>query len=304
MRRRCCVGAVVLCSLFTKVLVAQEKLPEFFGPAYKEPFNDKIFRAPGVPSVTAKQPATAGLPPLPPGDRVITVPDGSLPPPPPPKIWTGGFEFGINGSQGNTDVFAMRIGANADRKTESNVFHTDFLYTTNQQNGLTNQNQAIFNMRDEIILANSPWSVFSAFQLEYDEFRIYDFRIGLYAGFGYTWLKNDTTLFKTRLGAGVVREIATGPGATPDRWVPEALLGADFNHKFTDRQAFISSVDLYPSLSDFGQYRLRARAGYEILLDPEYGLAVRLGVQNRYDSNPGPAKRNDLNYFVTLLFKF
>ena len=33
-------------------------------------------------------------------------------------------------------------------------------------------------------------------------------------------------------------------------------------------------------------------------------MVLRLGVQDRYDSNPGPARRNDLNYFVTLLFRF
>jgi hypothetical protein len=27
-------------------------------------------------------------------------------------------------------------------------------------------------------------------------------------------------------------------------------------------------------------------------------------VQDRYDSSPGPARRNDLNYFATLLFRF
>ena len=50
--------------------------------------------------------------------------------------------------------------------------------------------------------------------------------------------------------------------------------------------------------------RVRARAGYEITLDPDHGMVLRLGVQDRYDSSPGPAKRNDVNYFVTLLFKF
>ena len=36
----------------------------------------------------------------------------------------------------------------------------------------------------------------------------------------------------------------------------------------------------------------------------EYGIVLRLGVQNRYDSDPGLAKRNDLTYFATLGFGF
>ena len=68
--------------------------------------------------------------------------------------------------------------------------------------------------------------------------------------------------------------------------------------------SFLSSVDMYPNLSQLGQYRVRARAGYEIVIAPEHGLVLRLGVQDRYDSDPGDAKRNDLAYFTTLGFKF
>src|SRR5207249_4013246 len=166
------------------------------------------------------------------------------------------------------------------------------------------QNQAILNMRDEILFPNSPWSVFAATQVEYDEFRAYNLRAGAYAGLGYTWVRTDVTLLKTRFGAGAVREMDTRSDGPPDRWVPEGILGMDFNRRLTDRQAFVSSLDVYPNLSQIGQYRVRARAGYEIVLDPDHGLVLRLGVQDRYDSSPGPAKRNDVNYFVTLLFKF
>jgi hypothetical protein len=46
------------------------------------------------------------------------------------------------------------------------------------------------------------------------------------------------------------------------------------------------------------------RAAYEILIAPEWGLTLRLGIQDRYDSDPGDAKRNDFDYFSTLLLKF
>jgi hypothetical protein len=234
----------------------------------------------------------------------IVIPDGSMPAPPPPKIWTGGFEFGINGSQGNTDVLNLRLGASSDRKTDANYFHSDVLYTLSKQNGTTKSNQALWNMRDEILFPNSPWSVFAALQLEYDQFRDYDLRAGVYSGLSYSWLTSETTAFKTRAGAGAVREISTPVKGPPDRWVPEGLFGFDFNHRFTDRQSFMMNADLYPSLSQIGQYRVRTRAAYEIVIDPVHHMVLRLGVQNRYDTNPGNAKRNDLNYFATLLFKF
>jgi hypothetical protein len=33
-------------------------------------------------------------------------------------------------------------------------------------------------------------------------------------------------------------------------------------------------------------------------------MVLRLGVQDRYDTLSGQSKRNDVNYFATLLFKF
>ena len=261
----------------------------FFGAAQGQKFDEK-----------ALFPPAAKAPPAPPP---VTIPDGSLPPLPPPKVWTGGFEFGLNGAQGDVNVLNLKFGSFADRKTDSNRFHYDFLYTLNTQDSDTQQNQALLNARDEILFAGSPWSLFAATQLEYDEQRAYDLRVGLYGGVGYTWIDTAATLFRTRVGVGAVREMSVQSGP-PDRWVPEAVFGFDFNHKFTDRQGLFSALDVYPSLSRLGQYRVRARAGYEILLDPEHGMVLRLGAQERYDSHPGTGPRNALNYFVTLLYKF
>lgn len=289
-----------------EVKAPEVKVPDYFGPSVSQPFTEKtLFPTPPKldPPPTTQPPA--GLLPPPDAGPPVVIPDGALPVGAPPnKRWRGGFEFGVNGSDGNSDILSLRLGSNFDAKVERNAFHLDALYTLTRQDGTTRQNQAILNLRDEILFPGSPWSVFAATQVEYDEFRAYDLRAGAYAGFSYRWLKTDTTLFKTRLGAGAVREIDTGDDGPPDRWVPEAVIGGDFNHRFNDRQGFVSGLDVFPNLSQLGQFRVRARAGYEILLNPERGMVLRLGVQDRYDSSPGPARRNDLNYFATLLFRF
>lgn len=290
--------------------VPETRLPDYFGPSTGRPFTEKtLFPEPALPNRPPPAQVPDGLPPAPPVGRPVLIPDGALPlePPPPPRLWRGGIEFGINGSQGNTDVLGIRLGANADRKVENNLFHVNFLYAISRQDGVTEQNQGFLNARDEILFPGSRWSVFSATQVEYDEFRAYDVQVGSYLGLSYRWLRSETTLLKSRFGAGAVRQVDTTPeerGGAPDRWVPEAVFGGDFNHRFSDRQGFLSSVDVFPNLSQIGQFRVRARAGYEIVLAPEYGMVLRLGVQERYDSSPGNARRNDLNYFTTLLFKF
>ncbi|MGL6074032.1 MAG: DUF481 domain-containing protein [Fimbriiglobus sp.] len=228
----------------------------------------------------------------------------SLPPtpPPPPPIWSGSTELGLNGASGNANLFNFRFGINAERKVTDNIFTTDFLYTYTENEGVTTVQQALWNARDEILFAGTPWSLFGAINLEYDELRAYNFRVGLYAGVGYLVVDNETTTFKLRAGAGAVRELGTGN--LEDRWVPEMVFGYDFKYKISDRGSFLSVMDLYPRIDDFSQFRLRVRLGYEHILDPERGLILRTGLQNRYDSDPGNAKRNDLTYFVTLGMKF
>lgn len=221
--------------------------------------------------------------------------------PPPLKIWNGSIEAGINGQTGNTEVVNLRTGFNLRRKTDENLFTTDLLYALARQEGLTTQNQMLFNARDEILSPGSPWSLFASTNIEFDEFREYDFLIGVYGGMGYTFIDDGTTLFKVRAGAGAVRRV----GGPTDRWEPEAIFGYDFNKRFTDRQAFLHSLDYYPRIDQPSQFRVRARAAYEIIVDPTTGTALRFGIQNRYDSNPGPiSKRNDLNYFASLVIFF
>ncbi len=280
-----------------------------------QPFTPKtLFPAAAPPA----EPAYLLPPPAPPPPPVVPVtPDvavyaaadgGLFPPllptpvPPPPPVWTGSVETGLNGANGNADLFNLRVAAGAKRKVAGNVFVSDFTYTYTAQNGATKVNQALWNARDEVLFPGSAWSLFAALQLEYDQLRVYEMRTGLYGGAGYTVADDKYRTFKLRAGAGAVREIATG--SVPDRWVPEAVFGYDFRYRFNDRSAFLSVVDYYPRLDDWSKFRVRARAGYEYLLDPALGMVMRIGVQDRYDSDPGNARRNDLTYFATLGLKF
>lgn len=264
----------------------------YFGAAPNEKFApDSIFTPPPPSMIPIQDTAPIGG----------GADGGLLPvPPPPPPIWTGSAEAGVNGASGNSDLFNLRFGFDARRKVSDNILTTDFLYALTTQNKLTITNQALWNVRDEILFPGSPWSLFAAMNLEYDELRAYDFRIGVYGGGVYTVYDNADGTFKLRAGAGAVREV----GGPPSRWVPEFVLGYDYRYRFNERSSFVSILDYYPRIDDLSQYRLRVRGAYENILDPENGIILRLGVQDRYDSDPGPAKKNDLTYFATLGLKF
>jgi hypothetical protein len=218
----------------------------------------------------------------------------------PVPIWSGGVEFGFNGTEGNTNVQKMRLGANVLRREEGNIFSADLVYGMARQMGVTAENKALFNVRDEVFFRNSPWGFFLAGQIEYDEFRDFDFRVAGHTGMAYQFLRTDDTFLRGRFGAGASKEL----GHEDARWIPEGLLGFDLDHKLTKRQRIVAAGDFYPDLGRLGQYRVRARAAWECQLDEAGCLTLRIGVQNRYDSNPGDAKRNDLDYFTTILYRF
>jgi putative salt-induced outer membrane protein YdiY len=273
MQRSVLVTGVVL--LLASTGWAQLNDAQFRVPTKPEPFNEK--------SVIVAPPKA-----------------GTKPPDKPPPLWCGGLEFGLSGSDGNADVLKIRLGGNAKRQTEANIFSTDFVYGLSRQNNRTIENKALYNVRDEFLFRDSPWGWFVSGQIEYDEFRAFDFRVAAHTGSAYQLCKTDNLSIRTRLGAGFQREI----GGPTNRWVPEGLAGGDLWWKLTDRQSFVASLDYYPDLGRPENYRVRTRAAYDILIDPELCMTLRLGVQDRYDSNPGPAKRNDVDYFATLLFRF
>ena len=280
----------------------------------KTAFNEPLVRPLPAPEVDPNAPP--GDPPIGAGadggllDRVIPIrlqeiPLPELPPIPRlPDPWSGGMELGLTGATGNTELLTFTGGWNLRRKTDRHTLYTDLLYTYSTQDGELNANQALFNARNEMPFSKYSLTAFSATQVEYDELRAYRFRVGTYLGVGYTLVDDDYRTAKVRFGAGATRELAVG--GPPDRWVPELVFGYDLRYQLNDRAAILTVADVYPRLGEqAGEYRVRTRAALEFIVDPESGTVLRMGLQDRYDSNPGNnTVRNDLTYFTTLGIKF
>lgn len=279
----CCVTIAFIPTAFGQAPAV--KPPAFFG-APDGAFNEKTLALP--------KPKTPEAAVVPFEGAIITKP------PPPPKYWSGGVDLGLNGATGNSELFNLLAGFTANRKSSGNLFSSSLVYSYAKQNGAVTQQQALFNARDEILFPGSPWTLFTSTNAEYDEFKNYDFVFGQYAGVGYAIVDNDTLNWRIRAGAGASKQF----GGPQNNWVPEGIFGTDFSYKFNDRQSFVASGDYYPNLQRFSQYRVRARAAYQIVLDPQTCTTLRLGVQDRYDSNSGNSQPNDFNYFAALGFTF
>lgn len=238
--------------------------------------------------------------PPPPALAAEPLPTTLVPPPPPPPAWTGGLEVGLLGASGNSDNFRFRFGFNLKQDTPDHLWVADLVYNYAEAFGTRNENRAIFNTRYEWLFGSSPWSLFASGQMEYDQFRAFDVRLAAHLGVAYTFIKNERTLLKSRVGAGASREF----GGPDDDWTPEALFGLDFEHCFSAKTKFVANFDYFPNLGDWTDYRWQLRAALETVLVEDWNLSLKVGVFDRYDSTPEGAKPNDLEYFAVLLWKF
>ncbi len=228
----------------------------------------------------------------------------AVPEPEEPKGFFQGWDFqieaGLNGSSGNTDNLSLRAGFSAERLTKEMETRLRFVYKYSEDDGETSENRTELDGRNDWLFPDSPWRWFAQLRYEYDEFQDWDSRLSGFTGPGYDLIKNDETTLVLRAGIGGNQRW----GGDDDGFTPEALAGLDFTHKFSERQSIYFTGEVYPNLEDGGEFRAYARAGWEILIDAETQLTLKLGVEDQYDSDPGNAKENDFDYFMVLVYKF
>lgn len=219
------------------------------------------------------------------------------------KSWTGGIEFGLNGSAGNTEQLALRAGITAKRDVQETTTTFAAAYGFATSEGETSKNKFQLDARNDYKkVLPDRWILFIKGTLEYDQFQDWDWRLSGYVGVGYDAIKDDKTSLILRAGVGGSQTF----GSSDDEFRPELDLGADLSHKLTERQKITATIDYYPALDDFpSKYRVVGKAEWEVLVDPEVKMSLKVGAQDRYDSEPGPgAKRNDIDYYALLVWSY
>ena len=215
--------------------------------------------------------------------------------------WKGTVEAGLNGSDGNTEQISFRIAASAKRTTERMETTVGASYQYATSDGVESENRFEASGLNDWLNKGSRWRYFATGKYEFDEFQDWDHRLSGYVGVGYEFIKNDKTTLIGRAGLGGAYEI----GGQNEEFNPEAMLGLDYTRKLTERQSLTASTEFYPDLSDLSEFRMINRAGWQITVDPETNMFLRLGAEHRHDSDPGKGfKHNDLDYYLTLGWDF
>ena len=215
--------------------------------------------------------------------------------------WEGNVEIGLSGSEGNSPTLNYLIGLDAKRETERHVLDFDLKYNRKTADSVETAHNLDSEIRWELLLEDSPWTWFIHETTEYDEFKDFDIRLSYDTGLGRELVKNDTTSLLARIGGGVSHEV----GSSDEDMVPEAVFSLELSHKLNERQKLSASSEYSPDVTDFVDYRMKSKASWEVVLDEETNLSLKVSVTDTYDSTTdGDVKPNDFDYTLTLLWNF
>jgi len=209
-------------------------------------------------------------------------------------------EFGLNGSEGNSPRANFRAGLALRRETANAATSLRVAYTRAENDSSLSESRLLADAKNDWQFASSPWAVFGVAGLEFDEFKEYDVRVNGAVGPAYRFIDGGATKLVGRLGFGGSREF----GGSNTTFAPEILAGLDLDHKLAEGQRLTADVEMFPDLSAAGEFRVNAKAAWDAAVAKMVNLHFKLGVENRYDSTPEGAKRDDFDYFATLVWRF
>ena len=157
--------------------------------------------------------------------------------------------------------------------------------------------------RTKWIFNSTRWSHYLGGKVEYDQAKEFDSRFETNTGFAYSVLKNRSSHVKLKAGTTVSREIGIDQDEVD--LSPDSLYGVSINQQVTTAHKFSTSVDYIPQWSDFRQYEVQAQANWQIVLNENRDLRLKVGARNRYESSmPIESFEKGTDYTTSLMWVY
>jgi len=220
------------------------------------------------------------------------------------KLWSGSLSLGTQLRRGNTDSSDARFDAIAIRKAPREELSLRFYSDYGETDGETDTNE-IFGEVKLKVFRTDRFYLFGLTNMEYDEMENLDLRAQVFGGPGYIFIKTDKTNLLGEIGAGLTGEFFDEEEGDDEENLEASLrLNAEWRQKLFDNAEFFQGLILYPSLSEFGDYRLRSESTLVTPLSEQW--AIKLSLVDDYDSSPEnkDTKKNDLRFVSSIQYTY
>jgi len=212
-------------------------------------------------------------------------------------LWSGFLDAGLASSQGNAQTTTLNVsfnGARTSPRDKISVFVTS-LYARSDTSGisLTTANAVRGGFRYDVNVSDRLFA-FGFTELDYDEFQGLDLRFVPGGGFGFHWVKNETTRFDVFGGGALNREFYSGD---IDRTSGELVLGEELFYQFLKGVHLEHKLSFFPNMSDTGEFRVNLDNAFVTRLSD--WLSLQVTMSDRLTTNPIPGKKKNDLLFAT-----
>jgi hypothetical protein len=214
--------------------------------------------------------------------------------------WEGSMELGVNGVGGNSDAFNLWWGGAARHRGPVATESGWGVWIHTHSRGGQIVNTLLKDARLEFKFPSERTNFFLHSFVEYDETRAFDDRLSADLGLSHAFVQTQWTRLLVRSGLAGSKEI----GGQADGFHPELYMGTELDQRLNEISRVALTLDYYPDVQRFGDYRLNVVASWQMLLVKEWNLHLKMSVIDRYDSTPHTARPNDLAYSTLMLWAF
>ncbi len=211
------------------------------------------------------------------------------------RNWKRTLEVGLNGAVGVSDNSKFRSVFEMKYEDSKVRWLYSMFYLLTEEDKETEENRLTANLIRDWLVPDSKWFYFSKVGYDWDRFKDWDYRIRSAGGLGYEFIKNEKLKILSRFGPSTYHTV----GDENDTTVIEANFGLEMLWKIRGNHTLGIKNDLYPSISNKGEYRNVSTLDWKIDLSYYRDLGVKFGLYNEFDSTEDD--QYDLKYSISLI---
>jgi hypothetical protein len=212
--------------------------------------------------------------------------------------WTKRVGIGVSGAEGNT----VRANVTADLALSYEdavkrwLLGANYFWGSSERD--TDTNKAFAGIERDWKFEDEPYYLFGRANYTFDDFRGFKHRVAGNAGLGYWFLQLEWWKLGSRIGAGLSYQ-----WDDEEALRPEGVVGLDSIWTIAKGHTFEIHGDVFPDLSDLGEFRTRSTADWVIDLSEGPGLGLAIGAIHEYVSDTDQ-KNNDFTYRGLVTYDF